>query len=464
MADDNKPIHELRFDAAVNVIQSLPLNGSFQPSDDMNLKFYSYFNQATQGPCHIPKPAFWDSVGKVKWEAWNALGDMPKEEAMIAYVDEVKLILESMPVTDEVEKLLKVLGPFYEMVEEKKKISQVSDLSAGFGDMLTVSSKSMTKSIIRSMTLNGTLETSCQRPERESKEITNFEEENEEDEEEDEEEQIEEVVQEKEASALKLKIEGLAGKPDPPLVNGNMEHRASPLTNGSHSSKSALNGEVLHGELEDTMQPLEITELNGHLSDHSEDMSACITWPAIRTVRCTATPWTSLAPRRVPGGSPSKQTPGSTMIFTLRGELSEGGWRGQTIRRGRGRGSRWPAMDSRARGALLGSAGDGERWGPDGGAGGSLNEQIVTALARLQEDMQSVLRRLQTLEALTAAQARSLTLQPNYPSPPVSMAKKKPSWWPFDVSPGTVAFAVVWPFVVQWLIRVYLKRRRRRIT
>lgn len=33
--------------------------------------------------------------------------------------------------TIEVEKFLRAIGPFYELVEEKKKISQVSDLSAG---------------------------------------------------------------------------------------------------------------------------------------------------------------------------------------------------------------------------------------------------------------------------------------------------------------------------------------------
>lgn len=33
--------------------------------------------------------------------------------------------------TDEVEELLRVLGPFYELVDEKKKISQISDLSTG---------------------------------------------------------------------------------------------------------------------------------------------------------------------------------------------------------------------------------------------------------------------------------------------------------------------------------------------
>lgn len=39
--------------------------------------------------------------------------------------------MEGMPITDEVEELLRVLGPFYELVDEKKKISQISDLSTG---------------------------------------------------------------------------------------------------------------------------------------------------------------------------------------------------------------------------------------------------------------------------------------------------------------------------------------------
>lgn len=33
--------------------------------------------------------------------------------------------------TDEVEEFLRVLGPFYELIDEKKKISQISDLSTG---------------------------------------------------------------------------------------------------------------------------------------------------------------------------------------------------------------------------------------------------------------------------------------------------------------------------------------------
>lgn len=53
-----------------------------------------------------------------------------------------------------------------------------------------------------------------------------------------------------------------------------------------------------------------------------------------------------------------------------------------------------------------GGDGDGSHWGGAATPGGSLNEQIVVALARLQEDMQSVLERLHTLEALTASQVR----------------------------------------------------------
>lgn len=71
------------------------------------------------------------------------------------------------------------------------------------------------------------------------------------------------------------------------------------------------------------------------------------------------------------------------------------------------KGSRSPGLGP---GSLMpmhgGGDGDGGHWGGAVTPGGSLNEQIVVALARLQEDMQSVLERLHTLEALTASQVR----------------------------------------------------------
>ncbi|XP_058457744.1 acyl-CoA-binding domain-containing protein 4-like [Malaya genurostris] len=97
---------EDRFNAAVNVIRSLPKNGPYQPSNDMLLTFYSLFKQATKGKCSERRPAFWDVVNRAKWDAWNRLGEMPKEVAMQKYVDELKKIVETMSYTDNVANFL----------------------------------------------------------------------------------------------------------------------------------------------------------------------------------------------------------------------------------------------------------------------------------------------------------------------------------------------------------------------
>uniref|UniRef100_A0A7I2V2R8 Acyl-CoA binding domain containing 5 n=1 Tax=Homo sapiens TaxID=9606 RepID=A0A7I2V2R8_HUMAN len=65
---DTRSVHETRFEAAVKVIQSLPKNGSFQPTNEMMLKFYSFYKQATEGPCKLSRPGFWDPIGRYKWQ------------------------------------------------------------------------------------------------------------------------------------------------------------------------------------------------------------------------------------------------------------------------------------------------------------------------------------------------------------------------------------------------------------
>jgi len=100
----------------VNVIRNLPKNGSYQPSHELMLRFYSYFKQATEGPCMVPRPAFWEVVKKMKWEAWNRLGNMSQEEAMNNYVEELKKIVETMSYTDNVANFLGSLGSFYDAV------------------------------------------------------------------------------------------------------------------------------------------------------------------------------------------------------------------------------------------------------------------------------------------------------------------------------------------------------------
>ncbi|XP_067290679.1 acyl-CoA-binding domain-containing protein 5A isoform X2 [Pseudorasbora parva] len=491
MEGDNKPVYEERFNAAVKVIQSLPSNGSFQPSNDMMLKFYSYYKQATQGPCNIPRPGFWDPVGKAKWDAWNSLGEMPKEEAMAAYVDDLKLILESMPVTNEVEELLQIIGPFYELVDEKRRITHVSDLSTGFGSLLTSPPKSVTKSIIRTMEMNGSLESfsvrTAEMPKTKLLELEDGDDDNEvEEEEKNEEEEVKEV---KKASQPKKRAS--AGRLKGPVSNGNISQNKV-LTNGTHGSNSDPNRHEPEEDPESINYDGDLIELNRHLR---EDVSSShhVASDSDSEVYCDSVDQFGGEGSEIhvnhslDGAEESHSRLSSAEEVRSQEELQgreEGvqhggedgrGSRGGSQRHGlpvnrsnssvvrRGRGSRSPASGSGSAGPQQGSGGDGDRWGTGGPVMENLNEQIICALARLQEDMQSVLERLHTLEALTAVQARSLALPSDYLSPPVNKTKKRPSWWPFDVSPGTVAFAVIWPFVVQWLIRLFLQRRRRRI-
>ncbi|XP_057179296.1 acyl-CoA-binding domain-containing protein 5A isoform X2 [Triplophysa rosa] len=482
MEGDYETTFEQRFNAAVKVIQSLPSNGSFQPSNDMMLKFYSYYKQATQGPCNIPRPGFWDPVGKAKWDAWNSLGDMAKEEAMTAYVDDLKLILESMPVTNEVEELLQVIGPFYELVDEKK-ISQVSDLSTGFGNMLTSPPKSVTKSIIRTMQMNGTLDAySVKTSEPPQTKIKELDERGDHHEGEKDEEVKKAAPGKKEVSAGRSKA----------LVFNSSTQQHKILANGTLGSQSNLKEQDSEEESESINHNGDVIEVNGHAKDgasfqhvasDSDSEVYCDSVDQFGAEECSEVHVNH-------SREETHSVPSSTEEVRSQGRLSEdllereegvqhGGEHGRSSegasqKQGlpadrsdssvvkRGRGSRSPAFGSGSAGPQQGSGGDGEHWGTDGPVMENLNEQIICALARLQDDMQSVLERLHTLEALTASQARSLAVPSDYLSPPANKTKKKPSWWPLNVSPGTVALAVIWPFVVQWLIRLYLQHRRRK--
>lgn len=51
------------------------------------LRFYGLYKQATVGRCNVPKPGIFNMQGRAKWTAWNELGEMSKEAAMIAYVN-----------------------------------------------------------------------------------------------------------------------------------------------------------------------------------------------------------------------------------------------------------------------------------------------------------------------------------------------------------------------------------------
>ncbi|XP_033064751.1 acyl-CoA-binding domain-containing protein 5 isoform X7 [Trachypithecus francoisi] len=430
---DTRSVHETRFEAAVKVIQSLPKNGSFQPTNEMMLKFYSFYKQATEGPCKLSRPGFWDPIGRYKWDAWSSLGDMTKEEAMIAYVEEMKKIIETMPMTEKVEELLRVIGPFYEIVEDKKsgkssdvtsvRLEKISKCLEDLGNVLT--------STPNTKTVNGKAESSDSGAESE-------------------EEEAQEEVKGAEQSDNDIigdhvedvtGIQHLTSDSDSEVYCDSMEQFGQEESSDSFTSNNGPFQYYLGGH---SSQPVEN-------SGFHEDVQVPPGNGNIGNMQVVAVEGKGEVKH---GGEDGRNNSGAPHREKRGGESDEF----SNVRRGRGH--RMQHLSEGTKGRQVGSGGDGERWGSDRGSRGSLNEQIALVLMRLQEDMQNVLQRLQKLETLTALQAKSSTSTLQTTPQPTS---QRPSWWPFEMSPGVLTFAIIWPFIAQWLVYLYYQRRRRKL-
>ncbi|CAJ0609090.1 unnamed protein product [Cylicocyclus nassatus] len=75
-----------RFDAAVTIIQKLPKEGPVSTSNEQKLEFYSLFKQATIGDVNTDRPGIFSLVERKKWDAWNAVKGVSKEEAKERYI------------------------------------------------------------------------------------------------------------------------------------------------------------------------------------------------------------------------------------------------------------------------------------------------------------------------------------------------------------------------------------------
>ena len=73
-----------QFEAAVSNSKSL----SQKPGNDVLLKLYSLYKQATEGDLTTEAPANpFDFVAKAKYAAWEELKGLTKENAMQQYID-----------------------------------------------------------------------------------------------------------------------------------------------------------------------------------------------------------------------------------------------------------------------------------------------------------------------------------------------------------------------------------------
>ncbi|CAL8344026.1 unnamed protein product [Merluccius merluccius] len=376
--EDTTSSLEAKFDAAVRVIRSLPEDGPYQPSDNMMLMFYSYYKQATLGPCNIPRPiGFWDSRGKAKWDAWSSLGNMTKEEAMMNYVDDIQLILETIPISEEVSELVEKLGNFYAEVdgggdqEEKNEVDKRAYTRpfagcAGFGDLwediqnpggddrqttndlcLAICDEDKHNSRENMATSDedvhySSIENSSKvfrNKESSDSEISEVEEnsygDNTEDYEEEEEEEVaeEEDKERRRSTNLRLQVweEGRWSV-------SSMEPSVSSITNGLHGS---MNSQLEEEELA-SLEPRARRSAHVHIGGRKSG---------------------SLPPRTSCGSQLCVNMDAACCCVSARGHSGS------------------VAM-------------------------GNVNEQIATALLRLQEDMASVLHRLHTLEVLTVSQVK----------------------------------------------------------
>lgn len=57
------------------------------PENQVKLKMYALYKQATEGDVSGDKPGAFDFVGKFKYEAWEALKGTSKDAAMQKYID-----------------------------------------------------------------------------------------------------------------------------------------------------------------------------------------------------------------------------------------------------------------------------------------------------------------------------------------------------------------------------------------
>ncbi|XP_059199722.1 acyl-CoA-binding domain-containing protein 5A-like isoform X2 [Centropristis striata] len=523
--EEDKHSLEAKFDAAVRVIRSLPEEGPFQPSDDMMLMFYSYYKQATLGPCNIPRPnGFWDTRGKAKWDAWSALGNMTKEEAMKNYIEDIQLILETMPISEEVSELVQQLGSFYTEVDGEEEGEEAEEnevdrrpftrpfanhqdelikelnkpILEGYGDLwddiqnLQENNSGVPGLSVSSEEAEGSRENSEIERNDESSDWRNSEEEENGDEEDntDDEDKKEEEEEDKD------------WKPDPRLLmvdkrwrsdtrgsSSSMEPSMSSFTNGTHSS---LNSEVEEEELACSREPSvhcnSYMHFNGHLSgcsdavrekNHrstdSDNEEFCDSMEHLAMeeglsstkILSPGSGAATVRQRDLWFESNTTLNGGEDQVLIGDSYLTEGisaSQHNMSLSR-RGRGSQSPratCSSQRCASADAACCCVSPRQHPGSVVRGNVNEQIATALLRLQHDMATVLHRLHTLEALTVSQTRSSSPRQE-DSLPVAQKFLRPSWWPFDFCPLTAVLTAIWPLIAHWLVQLYLQRRRRKI-
>ncbi|XP_034564075.1 acyl-CoA-binding domain-containing protein 4 isoform X2 [Notolabrus celidotus] len=422
--------HQRRFQAAVDVIHNLPKSGSYRPSYEVMLRFYSLYKQAVCGPCTVARPGFWDPVGRYKWDAWSSLGGMSTESAMAAYVDEMKKVaqevINTMPMNEKTASLFHHFEPLYLVIDDMPRPPE---------SLLT-----LTEDLKGSDDASG--------PEH--------------------------VKEEEEEQAASKEDSSPPEDADPDLefnLSEVIEVTAINITNDSGVSE----GLVLTSDSE--------SEIFCDSVDSVEQLSNVKT-PVIKS-NGFHNGHVSPEPSTLESEQLEGRLEGRQVGAGQGGEGAEDGKGSGPNRRSRDAGRDGSNHNWRERGVPQGSPRRGAPGGGGGGGGGGagrgggdgseaaaerlhdvqLQQQIILALRRLREDMRSVMDRLEVVERLAATHTQSSEWRPCLQCAAAASQEQEERWWPFDMSGQTVVLFLLWPFVAQGLVHLLRKaQRRNRIT
>lgn len=422
MAAESAVDHQKRFQAAVDVIQNLPKNGSYRPSYEVMLRFYSLYKQAVCGPCTISRPGFWDPVGRYKWDAWSQLGDMSSESAMSAYVDEIKKVaqevIDTTPINEKTASLFHHFEPLYVVIDDMPRPPQ-SFLSLREG-----------------------LNVSEQADIQEGAE--------------------EEVVKEEVGPEAELSPPEVPEQETSPCGSETTEHAASTIPQDAVVCEGLVvtsdsENEIFCDSVDSVEQlniKVDVAMSNGLQNGHVHSGVTPVQSHQLETVPEA----TQVGAGQGGEGAEDGKGPPNRRNRDTGRDATHHGWRERGVPQGS---PRRPARGAPAMG------GGGGRGGGDGSEDGDermqdthLQQQIVLALRRLREDMRSVMDRLEVVERLAAVNAQNADWRPCLQCAAAASEQEEDKWWPFDVSGRTALLLLLWPFVAQGL--VFLLRRSQR--
>ena len=79
------------FEVAVAEVQDIETD----PGNDVKLRLYALYKQATEGDVDGRRPGFTNLVGRAKYDAWAEVAGLSAADAEAEYVDLVKVLVES---------------------------------------------------------------------------------------------------------------------------------------------------------------------------------------------------------------------------------------------------------------------------------------------------------------------------------------------------------------------------------